>query len=124
MNDMNELKLEGNVTRMPELKQVSEKARVCNFSVATHRYFAAERNEEGNPTQWKSDTSFVDVDTWNGVADLAFNEIGTGDKVLICGRLKQDRWEDSESGGNRGRLKVVATSIKVITKKEIDDVPA
>lgn len=118
MNDMNELKLQGNVTRMPELKQVSEKARVANFSVATHRYFAKERDEEGRPTSWGNETSFVDVDCWNQVADDAFNGLETGDKVTVFGRLKQDRWEDGETGGNRGRLKVVATSFK---KKESPD---
>lgn len=116
MNDMNELKLQGNVTRMPELKQVSEKARVTSFSIATHRYFVKERNAEGKPTSWGNETSFVDVDCWNKVADDVFNGISTGDKVTIFGRLKQDRWEDQNTGDNRGRLKVVATAFDLVSK--------
>lgn len=116
MNDMNELKLQGNVTRMPELKQVSEKARVTSFSIATHRYFVKERNEAGQPTSWGNETSFVDVDCWNKVADDVFNGVCTGDKVTIFGRLKQDRWEDQNTGDNRGRLKVVATAFDLVSK--------
>ncbi len=118
MNDTNELRLEGNVTRELELTQVSEKATVVHFSLATHRYFAKDRDEDGNPKSWQSETSFVDVDCWNQVAEDAFQAIDKGDKVKLNGRVKQDRWEDTNSGDSRSRLKMVATSFEVIAKKD------
>jgi single-strand DNA-binding protein len=103
----NELTIEGNLVRDPVLKYTGSGKPVCNFSIATNRFY-----KQGDG--FEKETSFFDVTCW-GDAALDVNErCQKGALVEIKGKLKQDRWTDRE-GKNISKVIIVADGV---TKQE------
>lgn len=103
MNTINSIILEGRLVRDPVLKVTPNGTEVCNFSLATNRYYMS-NNEK------VSETSFFDVETWADTARLCSTDGRKGRGVRVVGRLKQDRWKGSD-GKNYSRIKVVADNV-------------
>lgn len=103
MNTINSIILEGRLVRDPVLKVTPNGTEVCNFSLATNRYYMS-NNEK------VSETSFFDVETWADTARICSTDGRKGRGVRVVGRLKQDRWKGSD-GKNYSRIKVVADNV-------------
>ncbi len=103
MNTINSIILEGRLVRDPVLKVTPNGTEVCNFSLATNRYYMS-NNEK------VSETSFFDVETWANTARICSTDGRKGRGVRVVGRLKQDRWKGSD-GKNYSRIKVVADNV-------------
>jgi single-strand DNA-binding protein len=104
MNSLNSILLEGNLTRDPELSKTPKGTPVCNFCVASNRYY--KQDEEG-----VNEVSFFDVEVWSRLAESCAEHLTKGRGVRVVGRLKQDRWEDPE-GKPRSRIKIVAEHVE------------
>jgi len=104
MNSLNSILLEGNVTRAPDAKSTAKGTTVCNFGVASNRYFHL-----GDAMQ--KETSFFEVETWSGLAEKCSTELTKGRGVRVVGRLKQERWVDAE-GKKRSIIKIVAEHVE------------
>ena len=104
MNPLNTISIEGNLVRDPVSKETPKGTSVCTFSVASNRYFI---HEEEN----KQEVSFFDVEAWSGTADRCARTLKKGRGVRVRGRLKQDRWEDTE-GKPHSRVKIVADKVE------------
>ena len=115
MNSLNSIIIEGNLTRDPLTSLTPKGTKVCNFSVATNRYY---RKEEGK----EKEVSFFDVEAWQREAERCEKTLEKGRGVRVVGRLKQDRWVDSE-GRNRSKIKIVADHVEFRPKfrKEEDE---
>ena len=57
MNNLNSILIEGNMVRDPQYRTTPKGTPVCNFSLASNRYF---RQENG----YEKEVSFFDVETW------------------------------------------------------------
>ncbi len=108
-NSLNKVILMGNLTRDPELRQVGENNSVCNLGLAMNRRFTTSSGED------REETCFVDVETWGRVAENCNRYLSKGRPVLVEGRLRQDRWEDKETGAARSRLLVRAENVQFLT---------
>ena len=95
--------VEGNLTRDPELKETPKGTPVCNFCVASNRYYKVDDES-------KKDVYFFDVEAWSGLAETCKNNLAKGKGVKVVGNLRQDRWTDGE-GKNHSRVKIVASHI-------------
>ena len=104
MNDLNSVLVEGNLTRDPSLAATPKGTPVCNFSVASNRYYRL--NDD-----WQEEVSFFDVESWSRLAERCGDELHKGRGVRVVGRLKQDRWEDKD-GNPRSRMKIVAEHVE------------
>jgi len=104
MNDLNSVLIEGNLTRDPVLATTPKGTAVCNFSVASNRYYYIEKEKQ-------EEVSFFDVESWSKLAERCGDELTKGRGVRVVGRLKQDRWEDKD-GNPRSRMKVVAEHVE------------
>jgi single-strand DNA-binding protein len=104
MNDLNSVLVEGNLTRDPVLAATPRGTPVCNFSVASNRYYRVDNEKQ-------QEVSFFDVETWSNLAQRCGDELEKGRGVRIVGRLKQDRWSDKE-GNPRSRTKIVADHVE------------
>lgn len=104
MNNLNSVLLEGNLVRDPELNYTGKGTPVCNFSVATNRFYKQE-------DELVKETSFFDVTVWSRQAEVCKEYLEKGRGVRVVGRLKQDRWQDAE-GKNRSRVLVVAEHVE------------
>ena len=104
MNNLNSILIEGNMVRDPQYRTTPRGTPVCNFSLASNRFF---RQENG----YEKEVSFFDVETWAKLADTCNNMGRKGRGVRVVGRLKQDRWTGND-GKPRSRVSIVAEHVE------------
>jgi len=102
---INTVTLVGNLTQEPELRFVSSGTAVTKFSIAVNR-----RKFDQETQEFEEVTSFFDVTCWSSLAENVAESLGRGNRVLICGRLEQQTWEDSE-GNKKSKVIVVADEV-------------
>jgi single-strand DNA-binding protein len=96
---INQVILLGRLTRDPELRTTTSGKNIVNFSIAVDR-------------GGQDDTAdFFEVTAWEKLGDLVMQYLGKGRKVLVQGRLRQDSWDDKETGKKRTRIEVTATDV-------------
>lgn len=86
----------GRFTRDPELKAVGE-THVCEFSLAVNEY----RKVGG---ERKKFAHFFDFVIWDKAAEVVNQYCNKGDMIEVRATPRQDKWVDSQSGGNRSRI--------------------
>lgn len=101
MASYNRVILMGNLTRDPELKQTQSGTSICHFSIAVNRSF---NSQDG--TQ-RDETCFIEIDSFGRTAENISRFFSKGKPILVEGRLRQDSWEDKQSGQKRNKLVVV-----------------
>lgn len=100
MNMINSLIIEGVVSGEPHLVKTSD---VLNFTVETTRYY---KNRAGEDVEEKSQFKVI---VYGRMCKLPLKE---GSGVRIVGRLKQNKWTDSE-GASHSEVQVVAEHIEI-----------
>lgn len=104
MNSLNSILVEGNLTKDPLLSLTPKGTPVCNFGVASNRYYKQE-------DELQQEVSFFEVETWSKLAETCGEYLKKGRGVRVVGRLKQDRWQDQD-GNPRSRVKIVAEHVE------------
>jgi len=104
MNSLNSILVEGNLTRDPVLATTPKGTAVCNFSVASNRFYRVEN-------ELQKEVSYFDVEVWSRLAERCGEELTKGRGVRVVGRLKQDRWQNKE-GEPRSRVKIVGEHVE------------
>ncbi len=89
----------GNLTRDPDLTYTPSGTEVVTFGLAVNQKYKD-----------KESTCFIDVVIYGKLGGPVMKYKHKGDKILVEGRLEQDRWEDKESGAKRSKHKIVATA--------------
>ena len=102
MANVNKVILIGNVTRDVEVKFTPKGTAVAGITLAVNRNYKTDSGEK------REEVTFVDVELWGRVAEIAGEYVRKGNPLYVEGRLKQDSWEDKDSGQKRTKLKVVA----------------
>lgn len=105
--------IEGFVTHEPQLKTTKTGKSVCTFSIAVNHYSKSEEPPR---------VSFIEVETWEKVADFCSKSVSKGKRIMVIGTLRQDRWE-SEDGKTRSRIKIVGNEIRFLESKKNQDEP-
>jgi single-strand DNA-binding protein len=93
---MNEVIIDGIVFRDVEIRSPQ------NYTVATFALF--HKDPKTNRT------SFVDVESWNEVAQTA-KKLSRGDFIEVHGSLKQDNYEGKD-GTKRSKIKIIAKEFR------------
>lgn len=104
MNNLNSVLIEGNLVRDPDLSYTSKGTAVCKFSVACNRAFKQD-------DQLQKEVSYFDVSTWTRLAEVCGEYLKKGRGVRVVGRLKQDRWQDTD-GKPHSRVLIVAEHVE------------
>lgn len=110
MASFNKVILVANLTRDPEIRYLASGSAVADVSVAVNERF--KKGEE-----YVEEVSFIDVTVFGRTAEIVGEYCQKGSQILIEGRLKQDRWDDKESGNKRSKIKVIAEAIKLLGSK-------
>ena len=102
---INETRIEGNLTREPELKDVPALGKtVLSFGIAQT---PKKKDASGN---WiDGETSFFDVEFWPSDPQFWAQRLTKGTSVIVFGHLKQERWEHEEK--QMSRIKIIADDI-------------
>jgi len=106
MNNLNSIILEGNLTKDPLMNKTPKGTMVCNFVVASNRFY---KTEEGR----QSEVGFFDVEVWSRLAETCSEYLNKGRGVRVVGRLKQDRWVNPE-GEHRSRIRIVGEHVEFL----------
>ena len=106
-NDLNTVTFTGNVGADPKLAKTNNETPVAEFSVASSRSY-----KQGD--EWQRQTTWLDVKRFGKGAESLGEQLKKGDKVAVTGSLRQESWEDKETGKTRRRLFVVATAVQVL----------
>lgn len=100
----NNVTVVGNLTREPELRYTPSGAAVTKFGLAVNRSY---NNRNGERVE---QTDFFDVTAWRELGENIAESLSTGSRVLVTGRLQQDRWEN-DSGEKRSKITIVADEV-------------
>ncbi len=96
---INQVILMGRLTRDPEQRTTSTGKTIASFSIAVDRFGQDDSAD------------FFDITAWEKLGELVVQYLTKGRRVLVQGRLRQDSWEDKETGKKRSRVEVTATDV-------------
>ncbi len=99
--------LVGGLTADPELRYTNTGHPVADFGLAVTRRWLNRTTQ-----QWEEATSYFDVACWRDLAENASASLHRGDRVVVIGRLEQERWAAAD-GSNRTKIKVIADEVGV-----------
>jgi len=106
---INQVILMGRLTRDPEQRTTTTGKTIASFGIAVDR--------GGQEDQ----ADFFNVTAWEKLGDLVIQYLAKGRRVLVQGRLRQDSWDDKETGKKQSRIEVVATDVTFLDGPSGDD---
>jgi len=107
----------GNLTRDPELRFTAKGLPVASLSVAVN-----ERVKEGDG--WvDGPPSYYDITAWRNLAEAVTENLRKGDRVLVVGSMKIEKFEDRE-GNQRSKPAVTAEEVARPVPRSASPAPA
>lgn len=108
---INSVNISGNLTRDAELRTTSNGFSVLFFSVAVN-----DRVKNKDTGEWEDRPNYIDVKVFGNRAEAIQQYLGRGSKVAVSGRLRQDKWQDAQTGQNRTSVYVVADEVEFLSR--------
>lgn len=96
----NRVLLGGNLTRDPEQRFTPSGTAITTFTVANNRKWW-----DGNG-ELREEVSFLDCTAFGKTAENICQYFKKGQAIFVEGRLKQDTWEDKQTGQKRSKIKI------------------
>lgn len=100
---INQVILMGRLTRDPEQRTTTTGKTIVNFSIAVDR--------AGQSAGGGDEADFFNINAWEKLGELVMQYLSKGRRVLVQGRLRQDRWDDKDTGKKQSRVEVTATDV-------------
>jgi single-strand DNA-binding protein len=104
MNNLNSILIEGNLVRDPVYRETAKGTPLCTFSIASNRFY-----KQGELLE--KEVSYFEVETWSKLAQSCCDLGQKGRGVRVVGRLKQERWNDTD-GKVRSKVTIVAEHVE------------
>jgi single-strand DNA-binding protein len=109
MRNFNLAVLEGRLVGDPEIRYTQSGTALCRFSIANnHDYY---RNDE-----LQKEVSYIEVTTWAKLAEQCNEYLKKGNRVIVNGRLRQNRWQDDD-GANHSKISIVGNQVQFLDLK-------
>lgn len=99
---MNQVGIMGRFTRDPECRYTQSGKCVTNFTLAVNKF--GDNNE----------ADFFDCVAWEKQAENIANSCKKGHRLLVWGRLQQDKWTDQQTQQTRTAVKITVTGFSFI----------
>ena len=103
---MNIVVLKGRLVRDSEIREFQGGGKVLSNAMALSRVWY---DNNGNKHE---ETDFVDIKANNGTADFIAKWFKKGDGISIKGRLKQESWQDKDTGAKRTKHKIIIQKLE------------
>lgn len=114
MRNFNMAIIEGRLTRDPEVLYTQKGTALCKFSIANNSSFYKD-------DELQEEVNFIEITTWSKLAEQCGEYLKKGRRVIVNGRIKQNKWEDNE-GNSHSRLVVVGNQVHFLdSKKELEE---
>ena len=107
-NDTNSFHVEGNLVDAVSVRELNNGQMVVNGTVANNQFSRDESEESG----WRKFAHYFHFAAWNGIAKR-MKDLGKGSRILISGKLRQERWETDE-GHKRSIIRLHVESVSII----------
>lgn len=107
--DINKVIIIGRLTRDPEIRTISTGTSVAKFSIAVNRKYSV--NSEA-----REEVSYFNCVAWGRLVEVVRQYCQKGKQVAIEGRLRQNRWQDQQSGQNRSTVEIVTENLQLLGK--------
>lgn len=109
---VNSVTLTGNITRDAELHKTSATGTaVLDFSIAVN-----DRRHNSATGEWEDHANFFDITVFGKRAETIHTWCTKGTKVAIEGKLRQNVWQDKNTGQNRSRVTIIANDIDFMSR--------
>ena len=111
MTDLNVVTEVGRLVRdcgQQDFSYLQSGTAVAKISIAVNR---SEKQADGS---WVDEASFFDVAIFGKTAENLHPYLQKGKQVVIKGSLKQDRWQDKQTGENRSKISIVADEVQLL----------
>ncbi len=109
MANLNRIILVGRLTADPEGRTTTEGTAVTKFRLAVDRPMSGVKREDN--------TDFIDIVTWQKLAEVCAQYLKKGRLVLVEGRIQNRSFED-QSGPRRWVTEVVARNMTMLDKSD------
>ncbi|MEI6053912.1 MAG: single-stranded DNA-binding protein [Candidatus Saccharibacteria bacterium] len=96
---INQVILLGRLVRDPEQRTTTGGKTIVSFSIAVDR------------VGQDDSADFFNITAWEKLGELIMQYLSKGRRVLVQGRLRQDSWDDKETGKKKSRVEVTATDV-------------
>src|SRR4051794_10105321 len=108
MANINRVVIEGNLTRDPELKQLSTGNSVCKLRVAVN-----DRVRDRETGQWSDKPNYFDVTVFGGQGESCSRFLQKGSGIIVDGRLSWREW-DAQDGTKRQSVEIIAENTRFV----------
>jgi single-strand DNA-binding protein len=114
MASFNSVVLMGNLCRDPELRFTPSGLAIASISLAINRKWKDANGE------LKEEVSFIDCTAFGKTAEVAGQYVKKGNPLHLSGRLKQEQWDDKQTGQKRSKIVVIVDSLQLMGGKRED----
>lgn len=98
---MNLVVVSGNLVEDPDMRYTGRGMPVTKFRIGVR-----------GGGRDKDDTLFIDVQCWDKLADSVADNKRKGDYVVVQGQLREDSWDDKETGQKRSKTLINAHMVE------------
>lgn len=113
MSDHNIVTLIGRLTADPQRKYTQGGMEIAEFSIANNYYVITKNTTEVN---------YFDIVAFGKLAETVNKYLIKGKQVLICGTLRQERWQDKNTNTTKSKVRIIMQSMQMLAdKKEADN---
>ena len=112
--NINDVKIAGNLVKEPEVRRTPKGTPVANISLGVNETYTVDHEK-------RKVTTFVDVQVWGVGAENLAKLARKGQEIFVEGALRQDVWDDKETGKNRSRLFIRADSWQFTQYKAVEE---
>lgn len=113
---LNKILLIGNAGRTPDIRAVGD-TKVASFTLATTERY---KGKDGNV---REETEWHNIAVWGKLADVVEKFVDKGTQLYVEGRIKTEKYTDAQ-GVEKYAVKVIASSLQLLGKKEGGSAPA
>ena len=99
--NLNNVIIGGTLGKDPEVRYLANGTAICDLAMAINR------NWKGTDGSKQEEVSWIDITFFGPTADVIAQHFSKGGQIVVIGRLKQDTWEDRQSGAKRSKVKVI-----------------
>lgn len=116
MPALNRVQLIGRLGKDPESKYTPTGKGVTDFPIAVRNRWKTKDGETRESTEW------VNIETWERLAEICDEYLAKGSLVYVEGRLKTERYEDE--GQIKYFTKVVAQTVQFLSEHHAESTVA
>jgi single-strand DNA-binding protein len=113
--NLNEVRVVGNLVKDPEIQHTPKGTPVTNISLGVNDVLPVVDDLK------KKVTTFVDIQVWGPSAENLAKMVRKGQEIFVAGALRQDTWEDKETGKQRSRVFVKAENWQFTQYKAMEE---